>query len=415
MALIYPLFALSIFSCYSYKTVPPEPTRAAETRKKIATRRAFDVMIEAVRLKADQRSHTWNRAVTRWHEGNLGQAAAEMKKYVELEPNNAEAHNIIGLDYYSKGLYDVAADEFKIAAELRPDEKRFSYNNALALVRLERYDEADQAFADASGLKEGEYLRQVYADLIPLNRARKLYNAGYDAMKEPHPVRAIDLFKSALRIRPDMAEAHVNLGVIYRKRGDAQNEMKHFQEAAKLKPDDANIRYNLGLAYFDARTYHQAAAELKKAVELKPYHRKAHFKLGVTFHKTQNYPDAIVEFKRCLEISPHWFDAHLNLGTSYLKTGDADGAIEQFEEAIELRPESAEAYYDLGEAYMRIKDFDKTYTLFQKALEIDPDYGKAQKRLRELEIYQGKIDPSRSPESTKWIKSSRSLELEKVK
>ena len=358
MALIYPLLALSIFSCYSYKTAPPEPTRTTETRKKIATKKAFDVMIEAVRLRANQKSDAWNNAATYWHEGNVEQAAAEMKKYVELDPNSAEAHNIIGLDYYSKGNYGAAADEFKIAAELRPDEKRFSYNNALALVRLERYDAADQAFADASGLEGGEYLRQVYADLIPLNRARKLYNAGYDAMRESHPVRAIDLFNAALRIRPDMAEAHVNLGVIYRKRGDAQKEMKHFQEAAKLKPDNADIHYNLGLAYFDAGTYHQAAAELKKAVELNSYHRKAHFKLGVTLCKTQNYPEAIMKFKRCLEISPHWFDAHLNLGTSYLKTGDVDSAIKHFEEAIELRPESAEAHYSLGEAYMRLKEFD---------------------------------------------------------
>ena len=385
-AFIYPFFILSIFSCYSYKTLPLEPVQTS--RQKTASKKAFDAMVERVELEANKRSETWNDAAMYWRAGNIEQSAAEMKKYIELDPDSAEAHNIIGLDYFSRGLYDLAADEFNIAAKLRPDEERFSYNSALALVRLERYEEADQAFAKAAGMKEGEYLRQVYADLIPLNRARKLYNAGCDAMRESHPVRAIDLFNSALRIRPDMAEAHVNLGVIYRKRRDSKNEIKHFEEAAKIKPDGPDIHYNLGLAYFDAKTYSQARAEFIKAIELDPYHRNAHFKLGMTFYMIQDYANAATEFERCLEIFPHWFDAHTNLGTCYLKTANVEGAIEQFEEAIKLRPRSAEAHYNLGEAYMRAKEFDKTKELFQKALEIDPDHEQARTRLEELEKYQ---------------------------
>jgi tetratricopeptide (TPR) repeat protein len=365
----------------------------------MAAENAVKAMVDSVELEWSGGGATiqtlneipaWNRAVEYWYEGDIEQTAQQMKDYVEIKPENATAHNIIGLDHYTKQLYDAALDEFRIAEELDPDEPQYSYNKALTLVRLERYDEAEEALENTTGLKEGEYLRQIYAELIPLNRAKGLYNAGHDAMRKGDRIRAIDLFKSALRIRPDMVEAYVNLGVLYRTWNDTNKQIKYFKEAVRLKPDAPDIHYNLGLAYFDAEMYPKAMEEFTWAIELDSYHRMAHFKLGMVFHIAQNYADAAAEFQRCLEIYPKWFDAHLNLGTSYLKTGNVDGAIEQFEEAVKLRPSSAEAHYNLGEAYMRAKEFDKTAALFQKALEIDPAHKQARIRLKELKEYRGK-------------------------
>lgn len=399
-AFIYPFLILSILGCGFRRSSSPESVEivAPKSKQEIAAEKAVNAIVDSVDLEVDDgasvrslsESASWNRAVEYWHEGDIEKTAKQMKDYVELNPENATAHNIIGLDYYTKELYDAAVDEFLIAEELDPDEPQYSYNKALTLVRLERYDEAEEAFKKTTGLKEGEYLRQIYAELIPMNRAKELYNTGYDAMRKGDRIRAIDLFKSALRVNPDMVEAHVNLGVLYRTYGDERRQIGYFRDAARLKPDDPQIRYNLGLAYFDARMYSQAIAELAMATGLDSYHRMAHFKLGMAFYITQNHTDAVAQFKRCLEIFPNWFDAHLNLGTCYLKTGNVDGAIEQFEEALKLRPNSAEAHYDLGEAYMRLKDFDKTAALFQKALEIDPGYKQARARLKELEAYRGK-------------------------
>jgi tetratricopeptide (TPR) repeat protein len=401
---IYALLILSIFGC-GWRRGSPGPVQSTDpkTKQEIAAEKALELMAESIQLESSaqlkskdkslvwtrSRSEAWNHAVDYWRKGDIEQTATQMKQYVELNPENATAHNIIGLDYYTKELYGAALDEFQIAVELDPDEPQYSYNKALTLVMLERYDEAEEALERTTGLKEGEYLRQVYADLIPLNRARELYNAGCDAMKKSDRIRAIDLFRSALRIRPDMVEAYVNLGVLYRTWGDEKRQIRYFGDAVKLRPDAPHIRYNLGLAYFDAKMYPQAIEEFTRATKLDPYHRMAHFKLGMTFFMTQNYSDALTEFQKCLKIYPNWFDARLNLGTCYLKTGNVDGAIEQFEKAIELRPSSAEAHYNLGEAYMRMKEFDKTANLFQKALEIDPGHKQAQLRLKELETYRG--------------------------
>ena len=390
--LIYLFLVLPIFGCGLRSRTPSDFMQmeqfAPESNREVTSQQDIEVMMEAVRLKADDASDTWNLVAKCWSTGDIERAAEQMKRYMKFDPDNAEAHNIIGLDYYCKRLYNAALREFRMAAKLNPDEKQYSYNEALTLIRLDRYDEADQAFERATDLQEGGYLRQVYAELISVNRARKLYNDGCDAMENLDSTQAMDLFKAALKLRPDMVEAHVNLGVLYRMQGDGLSQMKHSQEAVRLKPDMPDAHYNLGLAYSDAKMHSQAIAEFKQAIELKPSFKDAHFNLGTALYRIENYTDAAAEFEKCLELSPNWFEAHLNLGTCYLKTGSVDGAIYHFDKAAQLRPDSAEAHYDLGEAHIRMERFDEASAFLQKALEIDPGYKQARIRLKELQIYQ---------------------------
>ncbi len=349
---------------------------------------AVKILKEAIKFKADDLDANWNLGITYWFMGDMDEAAAQIRKYINYDPNNAEAHNTIGLTYYCKELYNAALDEFQIAAKLAPDEKQYSYNEALVLARLDRYDEALEALKRSSGLEGSEYLRQVYGELIPANKAKKLYNDGCAAMEDFDSAKAIDRFNAALELKPDMIKAHMNLGVLYRMRGDKSKEVHHFEEAARLRPESPNVRYNLGLAYSDAGMYSEATVELEQAVKLNPSLRDAHFKLGTVLCKGRDFTDAIPKFEKCVELSPKWSKARLNLGTCYLKTGNVNGAIEQFEEVVQLRPNSAEANYNLGNAYMRVKKFDEASALFQKALKINPGYRQARAMLEEIQAYQ---------------------------
>ena len=61
-------------------------------------------------------------------------------------------------------------------------------------------------------------------------------------------------FEAALKIRPDWAEAHNNLGIALASQGRIAEALTHFERAVQLKPDFADARANRD----------QARAALKK-------------------------------------------------------------------------------------------------------------------------------------------------------
>ena len=346
---------------------------------------AVKILKEAIQFMPDDLDANWNLGVAYWHMGDMEQIAAQMRRYINLDPKSDEAHNTIGLIYYRKKLYNAALDEFRIAAKLYPNQKQYKYNVGLTLARLGRHDEASAVFQRVVGLEEGEELRRIFIEEHEANKVRELYNDGCAAMESRSLTSAIELFKAALELETDMADAHVNLGVCYRMRGDKRNQIHHFEEAVRLRPDLPNIRYNLGIAYSDSGIYRRAIGEFRQAVELSPHLRDARFSLGTALCRTGNYSDAAAEFEKCLELSPDWFEAHLNLGTCYLKTGGVDGAIDKFREAVRLRPDSAEAHYNLGAANMNAEKLDEASAHFREALDINPGHKLARIMLQELE------------------------------
>jgi tetratricopeptide (TPR) repeat protein len=55
-------------------------------------------------------------------------------------------------------------------------------------------------------------------------------------------------YEQALRIQPDYAEAHNNLGVALLQLGRSQEAIAHFEQALRIKPDFAEAKTNLATA-----------------------------------------------------------------------------------------------------------------------------------------------------------------------
>jgi Flp pilus assembly protein TadD len=61
--------------------------------------------------------------------------------------------------------------------------------------------------------------------------------------------KAIEHFQTAVRLNPNYAEAHNNLGSAYAEKGLMDKAIEHFQIAAKLIPSNQTFRNNLTKAY----------------------------------------------------------------------------------------------------------------------------------------------------------------------
>ncbi len=80
---------------------------------------------------------------------------------------------------------------------------------------------------------------------------------------------SVQAFHNVLRIEPDHAEAHLNLGVLYANLNKLDKAERHYQQALKSKPNLIEGHYNLGVFYeFHRKDSSKALAQYKTYVEL---------------------------------------------------------------------------------------------------------------------------------------------------
>ena len=60
---------------------------------------------------------------------------------------------------------------------------------------------------------------------------------------------AVAQYQEALRLKPDYAEAHNNLGIALQDQGQLAEAVAQYQEALRLKPDYAEAHWNRALAW----------------------------------------------------------------------------------------------------------------------------------------------------------------------
>jgi len=138
----------------------------------------------------------------------------------------------------------------------------------------------------------------------------------------------------ALRLDPNLSEAHLALGKVLFGEIDLAGAMREYKRAIELKPNDADAHHWYGNDTAIAiQRYDEAIAEGRRAVELDPLSMVINADLGVTFYYARRYNEAEKQLRKTIELAPTSFYPHYNLGTVLQVTGDLPGAIAEYEKA----------------------------------------------------------------------------------
>ena len=176
---------------------------------------------------------------------------------VDKEPSRAPfAYNNLGVAYESRGLFDVAIEQYQTALRLEPDYILAHYNLGHAYQSRGLFDMAIEQYQAALRL-EPDYVLAHY-NLGNVYQSRGLFDM------------AIEQYQAALRLKPDNAEAHNNLGAIYQARGLFDMAIEQYQAALRLKPDYAESHFNLGTIYLNNGSKDMARREFELGLKNKP-------------------------------------------------------------------------------------------------------------------------------------------------
>jgi tetratricopeptide (TPR) repeat protein len=202
------------------------------------------------------------------------------------------------------------------------------------------------------------------------------------------------LWTSAIQAYPEGARPHNNLGNVLLARSDLEGAATEFEAALRIRPDYAEAHYNLGktLARMPGRLQ-QAIAEYRAALRDRPdyspvlHYTYAHVSLGNALARLPGgMGEAIEQYEAALKLDPNAAEAHYDLGTALARTpGRIPDAIAQWQAAARLQPDLAEAHYNLGVAYAQSPDrIEAAIAEYRAALDSRPDYAEAHNQLGRL-------------------------------
>jgi len=82
--------------------------------------------------------------------------------------------------------------------------------------------------------------------------------------------RAKQLFQKAIRIQPNYAPAHNNLGIIFNALEEAQKAISSYQKAIRIKPNYAHAHNNLGMVFVELGEFEKAISSYQMSVKYEP-------------------------------------------------------------------------------------------------------------------------------------------------
>jgi len=143
---------------------------------------------------------------------------AALKDALRTDPFDDEAWDLGGRILAEKGEFAESFFDFQRALKLRPA-ARYLYDYALALVRANRFDDA-QTQAEMAARADGS-----------LVEAHELLGGLYTRKKQwPEAARE---YAAEVALAPGLARAQLRLGTALAAEGDAEGAAAHFREAAK--------------------------------------------------------------------------------------------------------------------------------------------------------------------------------------
>ena len=203
------------------------------------------------------------------------------------------------------------------------------------------------------------------------------------------------LYRATIARNPACWMAQVNLGNILYQTNRIPEAMDLFKQALRIKPDAAH--YSLGNALLQTSRTSEAIDQFEQALGINPDYAEAHNNLGSALLQTGRTSEAIDQFEQVLRINPASAEAHNNLGSALVQTGQASEAIDHYKQALRMTPNSASAHNNLGAALGQMGRISEAIEELKAALRINPNYTDARNNLTKLEAFQNstpsKIDP----------------------
>jgi hypothetical protein len=160
-----------------------------------------------------------------------------------------------------------------------------------------------------------------------------------------------------ISISPDIADAHYNLGNIYRRELNYAKAKECYKIALSLQETNSIFMYNYALTLQDMNLVDDAISSYKRLLSLEPFHCMALNNIGNAYISLEKYAEAVTYLEKVISIDPFLDIAHYNMGNVLRLLRLVPESILSYRKALDLNAEDPDYHWNLANSLLLNGDY----------------------------------------------------------
>ncbi|GAC1432247.1 MAG: tetratricopeptide repeat protein [Terriglobales bacterium] len=304
-------------------------------------------------------------------ENVLKLAIDQYQQIVKIEPANIEGHLLLGRLYRLNNDLQKAEAEFTLAVKLQPDSEE-----AVTTLAYLYNEEGDTSRA-----------AKTLSSVPDVSRSAKLYSAlGYTYEQQKQYKEAIGAYKHAIELDRDNLDAIRGLAENLMNDGQTDAALEQYKIIADANPEDAQTYIRMSEIYRKNGQFDLALDSLKKAESMVPDSMEVPYNIAAVYQSQGRYDEAIQVLQELVKKTEKADGSYSQaektnravflerLGTSYRDNNNSQAAIEAFRKMLPLGDDNAQrGYQQLIDTYREAKQWPEATAVAKEAVEKLPN------------------------------------------
>lgn len=397
--------------------------------------KAIDCYKKAIKIRPKDAISYYNIGSIYQIQNKHEQACDYFEKAYHLD--NQENYLIsLALSELKSMQLEKAAKHYKALAILHPEKDSFQYNLASCYELMRDFPSAINIMKlllarNPKSITMAQKLANLYIETRNFRQAKDLYDSIILKASPSSEVlyqyailstqlydtgTAEKIFKKVIKMNPENAVAHKDLGVIYLNQRLFDYAEDEFRIAMELAPNDFDIIFEYANYLYSVSKYQEADKYYDKALAIKddvvakslqainkielnqldnareliesalteqPEHEYIQFLAGRIYYSMEDYEKAKIYFIKSLEQNPDIETKNL-LALCYYQLGEYDKALNIFKALLEKNSENISLLLNEAKCYEKMNETNKALEVLDKLTDIFPECEEAHEIIRRI-------------------------------
>jgi tetratricopeptide (TPR) repeat protein len=183
---------------------------------------------------------------------------------------------------------------------------------------------------------------------------------------------ALKAFDAAIRLAPQLPEAHCNRAVALQEMGRLAEALVAVDRALSYRHDYPTAHYNRGNVLKALGRRDEAIEAYGQALKSQPNFPEALLNRGMALVDSNKPMAALEDFRRALAARPGYAAAHIGMAGAYRDLGRTDAALAAIGAARAIDPDGRDADLVEGGVLSKAERFDEALAVADRLIERDP-------------------------------------------